>query len=194
MRHYLLFLAVLTAAACGNNKDQKAQVQEQPQAPLAQSANSAVFNESFGKLMQAYYQLQGNFIAEKEPDILSSARELLLATDSLKLDELKADSTIIVTARTYTDGIVSELKGLQGEKDMEAKRMAFQLVSEQLYDLTRIVQYDREVVYHIFCPMAFNDQGGYWLSRSTVIQNPYIPGKMLGCGEVRDSIDFRPRP
>ncbi|MFX4520371.1 hypothetical protein ABTA72_19455, partial [Acinetobacter baumannii] len=62
---------------------------------------------------------------------------------------------------------------------------------EQLYDFIRTVQYDREVVYHEYCPMAFNDQGATWLSNSSDIKNPYLPKKMLHCGEVKDSIDLR---
>ncbi|MFM9735850.1 hypothetical protein, partial [Streptomyces niveiscabiei] len=84
----------------------------------------------------------------------------------------------------YKMGIAAELKGLLGEKDREEKRKAFQMASEQLYDFIRTVQYDREVVYHEYCPMAFNDQGATWLSNSSDIKNPYLPKKMLHCGEV----------
>ncbi len=39
--------------------------------------------------------------------------------------------------------------------------------------------------------MAFNDAGAYWLSKTSDIKNPYYGKKMLTCGEVKDSIDFR---
>ena len=39
--------------------------------------------------------------------------------------------------------------------------------------------------------MAFNDAGAYWLSAASDIKNPYFGKKMLTCGEVKDSIDFR---
>ena len=61
----------------------------------------------------------------------------------------------------------------------------------QLFDLIRTVQYDKEVVYLQHCPMAFNEQGAEWLSNSTDIRNPYIPKKMLTCGEVKDSASFK---
>jgi hypothetical protein len=62
-----------------------------------------------------------------------------------------------------------------------------------LYDLIRTVRYDRLLIYYNYCPMAFNDQGANWLSNSPEIRNPYIPKKMITCGEIKDSIDFRPK-
>ncbi len=191
MKRYVFYAAVLFLAACGGS-DEKAKVEEQPQGPLAKSANSDAFNQSFGKMLNDYYSLKDNFIAEK--DIDAAAKTLQVSVDSLKLDELKGDTNIIATAKTYAMGISAELVGLVGEKDLEAKRKSFQMVSDQLYDLVRTVQYDRSVVYHQYCPMAFNDQGANWLSNSSEVRNPYIPKKMLTCGEVKDSIDFRPKP
>lgn len=191
MKRYL-FPAILLLAACGNN-DQKPAVEPVPQGPLAKSANSEAFNQSFGLVLTNYYALKDAFVAEKDTAINRSAGDLMLSVDSLKLGELKADTNIIATAKTYTADISGELKGLAGEKDIEAKRKSFQMVGDQLYDLIRIVQYDRAVIYHQYCPMAFNDQGANWLSNSPNIRNPYIPKKMIGCGEVKDSIDFRPK-
>ncbi|MES2003420.1 MAG: DUF3347 domain-containing protein [Bacteroidota bacterium] len=190
MRKYFLYGVVLVLTACGSN-EQKAKEPVQPQGPLAKSANSDAFNLSFGKLLADYYSLKDNFIDEKDSGIAQSARSLMVSVDSLQLDELKADSNLVVTARTYALGISSELKGLLGETKLEEKRKSFQMVGDQLYDLIRTVQYDRAVVYHDYCPMAFNDQGANWLSNTPEIRNPYIPKKMISCGEVKDSIDFR---
>ena len=192
MKKYLLYSMALLLTACGSN-DKKTKQAAQLQGPLTKSANSEAFNQSFGELMADYYNLKDNFIAEKDSGIAQSARSLLVAADSLKLTELKGDSNIIATAMTYSLGISSEIKGLLGEKNIEGKRKSFQMVSDQLYDLIRTVQYDRAIVYHDYCPMAFNDQGANWLSNTADIRNPYIPKKMITCGEVKDSIDFRPR-
>jgi len=39
-------------------------------------------------------------------------------------------------------------------------------------------------VYKQYCPMAFNNQGGYWLSDQEAIRNPYFGDKMLNCGRI----------
>lgn len=192
MKKIVLFAGILVAAACGSS-DQKVKVEDVPQAPLAKSANSAAFNQSFGQLLTDYYTLKDNFVAENTAAIDESAAKMMMAADSLQLGQLKGDTNLIATARTYSQGISAELKGLAGETDLEAKRKSFQMVSDQLYDLIRTVQYDQAVIYHQFCPMAFNDQGANWLSSYATIKNPYIPKKMITCGEVKDSIDFRPK-
>lgn len=192
MKKIVLLAGIIAAAACGSG-DQKVKIEEVPQAPLAKSANSAAFNRSFGQLLVDYYTLKDNFVSENETAIDESAGKMMMSADSLQLSQLKGDTNLIATARSYSQGISAELKGLKGETDLEAKRKSFQMVSDQLYDLIRTVQYDQAVVYHQFCPMAFNDQGANWLSSYAAIKNPYIPKKMITCGEVKDSIDFRPK-
>ena len=44
-------------------------------------------------------------------------------------------------------------------------------------------------MYKQFCPMAFNDQGGYWLSNSKEVRNPYFGDKMLKCGMVKVTLE-----
>jgi Cu(I)/Ag(I) efflux system membrane fusion protein len=192
MKRILTLATILFLAACGGN-DEKAAVSEAPQAPLGQSVNSDTFNLVFGKMLDSYFQLKDHFIKENDTLITKSTEQLLAninATDGV-LSELKADSSIISTAKTYTTGITNELSAVKQEKDIEERRKSFQVLSEQLYDLIRTVKYDRAVVYHQYCPMAFNDAGAFWLSNSSDIRNPYLPKKMLICGEVKDSIDFR---
>jgi len=193
MKKILIAAGIVMLAACGG-KDKKEKVEEpKPEAPLSKSKNSEAFNQSFSKLMDDYFHLKDNFITESDTLINTYAGKLAGDADSLQLGELKADSTLISTAKAMAQGISADLKGLLGEKDIEAKRKSFQMISEQVYDLVRVVQYDREVVYHQHCPMAFDNAGANWLSRSTDVRNPYLPKKMLTCGEVTDSLDFRPK-
>lgn len=191
MKKLFGYSLLLVFVACGGS-DKKAKEENRPQVALTKSANSDVFNRSFGQLMNDYYELKDGFVAEKDTTSLNHlAAALMIDADSLPLPELKADSNLVSTAQTYVAGISSELKGLTGEKDMAGKRKSFQMVSDQLYDLIRTVQYDQAVIYHDYCPMAFSDQGANWLSNIPEIKNPYIPKKMITCGEVKDSIDFR---
>lgn len=194
MRRYLLYTVMIVLAACKSSDEKAPPAAKSPFAPLSKSANSDTFNLSFGKLLNDYYALKDNFIAQKDSSsINTSARNLLVTADSLALGELKADTNLIATAKTYILGISAELQGLLGETTHEGKQKAFQMVSDQLYDLIRTVQYDRAVIYHVYCATAFSDQGANWLSNSPEIRNPYNPEKKIDCGEIRDSIDFRPK-
>jgi Cu(I)/Ag(I) efflux system membrane fusion protein len=158
------------------------------QVALVKLDNSHAFNQSFNEVMNAYFELKNNFIAEKDSGIAQSSRALIRAADSLKLNELKADSNLVLTARTYSEGISAELIGLLGEKDLLAKRRSFQMVSDQLYDLIRTVQYDQLTLYHAYCGNAFDDQGAYWISKPEDLLNPYIPNTSTTCCEIKDTI------
>jgi len=59
-----------------------------------------------------------------------------------------------------------------------------------LYDLIKSVRFDKQIIYLEHCPMAFNQTGANWLSNTPDIKNPYIPKKMIDCGEVLDTLDF----
>ncbi|CAA9468621.1 MAG: Probable Co/Zn/Cd efflux system membrane fusion protein [uncultured Segetibacter sp.] len=131
------------------------------------------------------------FVASNDTMAATRAKALIASADHLNLKEVKADSSIVEMANQYIGSISSEAKALVAEPNLEAKRKAFQMISDNMYDLVRTVHFDKEIVYHQYCPMAFNDAGAYWLSQSSDIKNPYFGKKMLTCGEVKDSIDFR---
>jgi Cu(I)/Ag(I) efflux system membrane fusion protein len=182
-------MAVALVWACGG-EDKKADEQKAAE-PLSQSTNSSAFNQSFGQVMDSYYHLKDALVLSNDTLAKSSANRIISLADSVNLSELKADSSIVLMAKGYLDNISAEAKGLIGEKDIEGKRKSFQMISDNMYDLVRTVRYDRETIYHQYCPMAFNDAGAYWLSKTSDIKNPYFGKKMLICGEVKDSLDFR---
>ena len=177
-------------AACGMD-NQKAVVLDNPSVSLQKTINSTTFNQSFEEVLNNYFLLTNQFMEEKADSLINhQAFSLMKLVDSFPLSSLKADSNLVNTAKSYFDGMSAELKGLIGEKELEAKRKELQIISDQLYDLIRTVQYDRAVIYHIYSPKAFNSQGAYWLSNTTNLANPYIPKKIPQEGEIKDSINF----
>lgn len=192
MKQIFVLLSVVGFMSCSND-DKKATTTDQPQGPLGKSPNTEVFNQSFGNLLHSYYSLKDAFIKEDTTQITKSAQALLIAVDSLKVSELKGDSSLILTISSDKDGLSTEIKGLLGEKGIEAKRASFKMATEFVYGLFRSTHYDREKMYKQYCPMAFDNKGAEWLSNSSEIQNPYLPKKMLDCGEVKDSVDYRPK-
>jgi len=190
-------LAAFTAFKLFSKKD-KEKPAETKQGPLSVSKNSDAFNASFAKVLNNYYTLKDAFVEWDSVKVNQVAQSLKQSTDSLLIRELKADSSVIETAQSYVKTIDGEVDGLVGENTLEQKRRAFNMLTSDIYDLVRVVKYDREVLYHIKCPMAFNDnEEAYWLSSTNKVVNPYLgkkhpkyKDKMLECGEVTDSLDF----
>ncbi len=154
-----------------------------------ESANSDLFNTQFNLFLHRYYDLKNTFIKEQIPAIDAAADSLSNSIKAIPIKELKADS-VQKAAQILIESIQAELIGLKGESDIEEKRKAFQMLGEQLLVLIQKVQYDKEIIYNQYCPMAMDNNGASWLSNSADIQNPYLPKTMLECGEVKDTLNF----
>lgn len=178
--------------------DKKPRITEVKDQPLRISKNSGVFNTAFAGVLSDYYSLRDALV---EWDTLAADREanaLAQKADSLPFKELKADSILVLTARSLAISVQSEAKGLIGEEGIEQKRRAFNMLTDEMYNLVRTVRYDGQIIYHMRCPMAFKDsEEGFWLTSTSRVINPYLGrkhptygAKMVGCGELTDSVDF----
>jgi hypothetical protein len=170
---------------------------------LSMSKNTLEFNVSFERILSAYLDLKQGITDYDTLQANTAAHRLALASDSLKTEEIKGDSTGAIQnlAKNYAATIKGSAMGLVGEPDLTQKKHEFQLISDALYDLVRTVKYDRQKIYHQHCPMAFNDsEEAWWLSTSNQIENPYLgrkhpkyKGAMIECGDITDSLDFSKR-
>jgi len=168
-------------------------------APLTVANKSDAFNSAIATLLGNYYELKDAFVDWDTAKINHAAIKVKLLADSLPLNQLKADSTIVDMADNYAGTISGESVGIVGETDIVGKRRSFYTLSQSMYDLLRTVRYDGEMVYWQHCPMAFNDtEEAFWLSNKNQVVNPYLGSKhpkyknaMLHCGDVMDSLDYR---
>jgi len=177
--------------------------ENQPEAPkdqpLAQSKNSDAFNQPFNQFLTAYYSLKDALVEWDTAKASTQATALANLADKLPFAELKADSTLVLTAKNFAESISAESRSISLDTAIEEKRKSFYTLSESLYSLLNTVRYDQQVMYHIKCPMAFgDDKAAYWISNSADIVNPYLGKKhpryhsaMVNCGNVEDSIDWR---
>ncbi len=189
MKPYIAIFSLGLLWAC--NSGDKKTGESTTSTESVKSEHSDAFNSSFERVLNSYYLLKDGLFASDTVKVNRSTLALISAVDSLNMDELKtsdSNNVIIPTARSYTGTISSEGKGLLGEKDIEAKRKEFQMISGALFDLIRTVRYDRQKIYLLNCPMAFDNQGADWLSSTPDIQNPYLGAKMPNCGNLKDSI------
>lgn len=203
MRNLFLFsLSLLLLAACGNQDSTGGEPTKTgaPSQAEPESKNPAAFNESFQKMLASYYSLRDAFVEYDTAKVDAVSKQLAADAGSLKLDELKGEPANVVkaTAKDYTVTVQTAAGDIPAQKDFTKKQRQFQAASEALYELVRTVRYDREKIYHQHCPMAFDNEGAYWISNSAEIYNPYMGKKhpkyrnsMLECGDIPDSLDFK---
>ena len=180
--------------SCQDKPDQE-NVSEQKPVPLNISQNSGTFNESFAKLLQTYFSLKDAFINADTVKVNSAANLLVQYSDSLNINELKGDSSGMIreTANYFASTISGSAKVLTGQNNIDDKLREFNMITDAMWGLTRTVKYEGQKVYYQFCPLAFDNTGGYWLSDKIDSDNPYVSDKAKGCSQVNDSLDYGKR-
>jgi Cu(I)/Ag(I) efflux system membrane fusion protein len=73
-------------------------------------------------------------------------------------------------------------------RNLEDQRRAFSTLSDSLYVTIKAFGLGGTEAFYDFCPMAFNEEGAFWLSDQEAIKNPYFGDKMLTCGEVKEKL------
>lgn len=81
-----------------------------------------------------------------------------------------------------------KLKEMQHIKGLDNKRSYFSHISELMYCTIKSFGLKQGNLFAIFCPMAFDGKGAYWISDSKTVQNPYFGSKMPTCGEVSEEL------
>jgi hypothetical protein len=169
--------------------------------PIHVSKHSEAFNLSMGNVLNNYYKMAEGFVNWDTAVINSSGNELRISLDSLKLDELKKDSSgIYESALDPLANSKAEVMSILSDPSFSEKRGSLNILSDNLRLLITSVKYDRAILYWQECPMAFGeDRPGNWLSSTKEVRNPYLGtkdpqygNKMLNCGAPKYIIKFEP--
>lgn len=162
-------------------------------------SSSPVFDSSIKIMMTAYFNMKEAFVNADTEAAKSYCNALIKTIDSIKFDELKKDTSgLVTTIESFLTDVKSNTQSILAQSKIKEMRMDFHQVNQQLYALLKTINYKGENVYWQNCPMAFDgDKEAYWLDTKTgtARTNPFL-GKndptygssMLHCGEDKDSI------
>lgn len=165
--------------------------------PLRANRHSNSFNSSLDTMLNAYFDLKTAFVEADTSMAKIAAKKFLVFTDSLKLDELKKDTSgIFESATMQLNDIKANAESLLKQTNITEMRQDFRMVGESIYPLLKTIHYEGKTLYWQNCPMAFGEgKEANWISNTEEIINPYLGKKdpeykatMLHCGEVKDSI------
>lgn len=109
-----------------------------------------------------------------------------LAKDSVdRLSELSAQ-VVVAAAPIEKEAGIGEVVAGAGRVaaiDIETARVGFQKMSMGLITYLKAHADQRDGYEVVFCPMAFNNKGAYWVQKQGEIVNPYHGMMMLHCGD-----------
>lgn len=144
------------------------------------------FQQQLGDVFTSYVSLKEAFIASDAEKVKAEASGTSQTVD-------KVDMKLLTGAAhndwmTYLTPMQNSLKEIQASADIEVQRKAFSTLSDNLYKSIKAFGLGGKEAFYEYCPMAFNNEGAYWLSDQEKIRNPYFGDKMLTCGEVKEKL------
>jgi len=142
-------------------------------------------SESAGILTSAlrYYLAASKALSEDNPHAAAAALE--------KFRDQIAQIVTVNSLAGKTSGIAAEINRLRSDlkqidHNTDSLRIQFAALSNNLKNIFEKYEYkEKQILYLVFCPMAFNNKGGSWLQDSKEVKNPYFGPKMLKCGEIK---------
>ena len=146
----------------------------------------AMFQQQLSGVFTTYVTLKEAFVATDVAKVKAAASK---TQESLKnVDMMLLTGVAHNDWMTYSVGLEAALKEIQSSDDIEAQRTSFSKLSDNLYKSIKAYGLGGSTAFYEFCPMAFNNQGAYWLSDASEIRNPYFGNKMLKCGSVEEKL------
>lgn len=161
----VLMLALVSFVSCKNETKNDKNISNSDTATMAELSFE---DENVGKQFQHYIHLKTALVNSDMDEAKSGAKMLLENSDD-----------------TALKGLLSKILDAS---EIEEQRTLFSDVTEKMTAIVNESISSGEV-YQQYCPMAFNNDGGYWLSTEKEIRNPYFGDKMLKCGRVTETIE-----
>lgn len=146
----------------------------------AQLASGQATGQSPHPVMQAYYHVKNALVAGDSAHAKTDAATLLTALARIDTAALSA------TDKAALARVTENATHMSRTTDLAHQRHHFIPLSKDMITVARDAKLGKSYV--LFCPMANDGKGAYWLSDTTKIANPYWSGAMKTCGSVKDTL------
>lgn len=184
-----LFMLAFLFSCNEKAKEKETQLSEANPTESAELSTVEVGSEAkahINKILNQYYELNDALVAEDADEAKTAGQKLSEIIGSFDVESLQDD--VIAGFKEFSEKIRQDAQQISEEEDIEVQRQHFASITDGLYDMIKTYDANEEAVYYTYCPMAFDDNGGYWLSKDKEISNPYFGSKMLTCGSVKETI------
>ncbi len=143
------------------------------------------FQEQITRIADDYFSVK-NSLVDSDSSVAASAAEdflnTLSAVDMTLLDEESHHQWM-----TLLVGLNEAAGMIAGTETLDEQRVHFEHLSMNMIEVVEYFGLQLDMIYKMYCPMAFDNEGAYWLSTSEEILNPYFGEMMLRCGEIRET-------
>jgi membrane fusion protein, copper/silver efflux system len=145
------------------------------------------FRKQLTDLAEAYFEVKNALVKDDAQTAIAESKKVKASLDNVDMSLVEGDAHD--HWMDLRKDLMEALQGIREDENIESVRKQFKLLSDALLEITESFGLEKEKVYRHYCPMAFGDEGAYWLSEMEAIRNPYFGESMLTCGEVRDTYE-----
>ncbi|MEP0007373.1 MAG: efflux RND transporter periplasmic adaptor subunit [Balneola sp.] len=153
---------------------------------MEEKAVSAEFKSQLNEVLKEYLVLKDALVISDISKVSESAQNIQNRLDNVDMTLVEGDMHV----KWMSDlGKISKAgANIAQAQNLETQREEFLTLSAALIESVKTFGVNG-VVYQQFCPMTDGGKGGYWLSESEEIKNPYFGEQMLKCGETIQKIE-----
>ncbi len=162
-------LSILFLASCSGQQDSQTETATEETTEEVQS--SSIQTEEVTGVVDGYLKL----------------KDALVASNSQKARQI-AISMVDVADADDMPQVIQAVTEISNTTQLEGQREHFELLSTSLYEQIQDGMELDQTLYKQYCPMAFDDEGAYWLSAKEEIRNPYFGDRMLKCGNIQETL------
>ena len=146
----------------------------------------AKFKSQLGRAINSYFEIK-NALAEDNVKLAQlKGDELLKNLDLIDMSLVKSDAHIFWMS--LNTSVKKSNNEIISASSIEEARISFDDLSIDMIKAVKAFGLNEGTHYVHFCPMAFDDTGAFWLSKTPTVKNPYFGSQMLKCGVIKDTI------
>jgi hypothetical protein len=194
MKNLMIVFAMMLAVACNNrtetqetaHDDGSTHVMEaDTRTAVSTDPNFTIDNPAHQELIRSFYQeylnLKEGLVAADNQRTANAAKEMRTIITDNSFNELEGEAHDLIAA------MGRDVIRMVERPDIEEQRNHLNRLSTSLFTMLKAADIQTEA-YLTHCPMAFDNQGAYWVSNQEEIRNPYYGDRMLKCGSVRETL------
>lgn len=147
------------------------------------------FIMQLNNLLDQYLKLKNYLVQDDSEMAIQTSRNFQKALSGVDMKRLSGDAHL--KWMELAGRIAESLASIINSDGLEQERKAFHTLSKDLYAAIKTFGGIDKTFYYQYCPMYDNNKGGYWLSETVEIRNPYFGNEMLSCGETREMLKYQ---
>lgn len=166
----------------GNNVDSTKLPSDETEKKVVET-KIATISFSINEIITNYLKIK-NSLTKDDSNGAANAGKILFKTltttssNNLTSNQKKDYLKIVNEATQNTEHI----KNNSGK--IEYQRERFAMLSKNMNDLIKMFG-TKQKLYQDYCPMYKDGKGGFWISETKEIRNPYFGSEMLSCGTIK---------